>query len=227
MSLKTRLRAAALTLACALAGGLYLAPAVLARQESWQAFEARREAWQRVPDIFAALGAQPGARIADVGAGDGFFTVRLSRAVGQTGRVTAVDISAKTVARLRERLTTEAINNVDVVQGDAADVQLTAGSLDGILLVITYHEIERYNQALARFRDALKPEGRLVLVEMLNPERRLEPRDRQTSKHSLAAPFAVGEVRTAGFEIIGLQDPFTHEGSTEQWMLVARRGNGP
>ncbi len=224
MNSTMRFRATVLALACVLAGGLYLAPASLARQEqSWQALEARREAWQRVPDIFTAVGAQPGARIADVGAGDGFFTVRLARAVGQNGRVTAVDINARAITRLRERLTAEAISNVDVVQGDAADVQLPAASLDGILLVITYHEIERHDQALARFRDALKPDGRLVIVEMLNPTRRLESRDRQTSAHSLSAPFAAGEVRAAGFEIIGLQDPFTHEGDTEQWMLVARR----
>jgi ubiquinone/menaquinone biosynthesis C-methylase UbiE len=223
MHMKTRLGTAVLALACALAGASF-SPAVLARQDpARQLQESKREAWQRVPDILAAVGAQPGARIADVGAGDGFFTVRLAGAVGQAGHVTAVDISTGALDRLRRRLTAEAISNVDVVQSDAADVHLPAASFDGILIVIAYHEIERYQQALARFREALKPDGRLVIVDPLDPKLRLEPRDRQTSKHSLAAPFAVGEVRTAGFEITGLQDPFTHEGSTEQWMLVARR----
>lgn len=185
--------------------------------------EARREGWQRVPEILVAVGAEPGARIADVGSGDGFFTVRLARAVGRAGRVTAVDLSAEALDRLRRRLTDEGLSNVDVLQGDAADTDLPAESLDAILIVNAYHEMARYQQTLARLRTALKPGGRLVLVEPLDPKLRREPRDRQTRAHSLSAGFAVGEVRSSGFDVVALQDPFASLDDTEYWLLVARR----
>ncbi len=192
-----------------------------------QRADLQREGWQRVPEILVAVGAVPGARLADVGAGDGFFTVRLARAVGRRGHVTAVDINAAVLERLRRRLSDEGVANVDTVQGDSADADLPAGSLDGILIVNAYHEMERHDQTLARLYRALKPGGRLVLVEPLDPTLRSESRDRQTRSHSLAPGFAVAEVRAAGFAIINLQDPFAIPGSTEQWMLVAQRTGSP
>lgn len=76
-----------------------------------------RDGWQRVPDILVALNVVPGSRVADVGAGDGFFTVRLARAVGPKGRVIAEDIDTKALARLRVRVAEELLENIDVVQG--------------------------------------------------------------------------------------------------------------
>jgi SAM-dependent methyltransferase len=188
--------------------------------------EVQREGWQRVPEILVAVGAVPGARLADVGAGDGFFTVRLARAVGRGGHVTAVDISAPALERLRRRLSDERITNVDTVRSDSAAVDLGDGSLDGILIVNAYHEMERHQDTLAHLNRALKPGGRLVLVEPLDPTLRVERRDRQTQSHSLAAGFAVTEVRAAGFEIVSLRDPFASSGSREEWMLIAQRIGG-
>jgi SAM-dependent methyltransferase len=186
-----------------------------------------REGWQRVPEILVAVGAVPGGRLADVGAGDGFFTVRLARAVGAGGHVTAVDVDASALERLRRRLSDEGIANVDVVRSDSADADLGDASLDGILIVNAYHEMERYQQTLARLRRALKPGGRLVLVEPLDSSLRAELRGRQTRSHSLGAGFAVTELRAAGFSIINLQDPFVSRGgATEEWMLVAERRGG-
>jgi SAM-dependent methyltransferase len=226
-SRRTRLvLAGALALSCVL-----LVPWFGAAQDvdarARQRDEAQREGWQRVPEILVAVGAVPGARLADVGAGDGFFTVRLARAVGRRGHVTAVDISAAALERLRRRLSDEGMTNVDTVQSDSADAELPAGSLDGILIVNAYHEMERHEQTLAHLHRALRPGGRLVLVEPLRePNLRGEPRDRQTQSHSLGAGFAVTEVRAAGFAITSLQDPFASPGSLEEWMLVAQRSGG-
>src|SRR5512140_3833536 len=80
-----------------------------------------RDGWQRVPDILVALNVVPGARVADVGAGAGFFTVRLARAVGPKGRVIAEDIDANALAKLRVRVAEELLDNIEVVQGEPAD----------------------------------------------------------------------------------------------------------
>jgi SAM-dependent methyltransferase len=224
---RTRLvLAGALALSC-----VVLVPGFGAAQDAdaraRQRDDARREGWQRVPEILVAVGAVPGARLADVGAGDGFFTVRLARAVGPRGHVTAVDISAAALERLRRRLSDEGITNVDTVQSDSADADLAVGSLDGILIVNAYHEMERHEQTLAHLHRALRPGGRLVLVEPLEPNLRGEPRDRQTRSHSLGAGFAITEVRVAGFAVTSLQDPFASPGSAEEWMLVAQRTGSP
>ena len=83
-----------------------------------------REKWEKVSDILAALQAEPGKRIADVGAGEGFYSFRIARAVGPTGRVTAVDVSEKYLEKLRARLQQENVTNVDVVVGAADDPHL-------------------------------------------------------------------------------------------------------
>jgi SAM-dependent methyltransferase len=183
-----------------------------------------RDGWQRVPEILVALNAVPGAHVADVGAGDGFFTVRLARAVGPTGRVTAVDISRQALDRLRARVSDDQLSNVDVVQGEVSDPHLPSASLDGVLIVNAYHEMEEFGRMLDHLRQALKPGGRLVLVEPLDPRLRGESRARQTRAHSLEAGYADREFRAAGFDVIGLRDPFIRGGQREQWLMVAERG---
>lgn len=215
-------------LCCALSL-LALSTLALAQQDAVATARIResnaREGWQRVPDILVALNVVPGAHLADVGAGDGFFTVRLARAVGPTGRVIAVDISREALDRLRARLADDQLSNVDVVQGEVSDPHLPAESLDGVLIVNAYHEMEAFERMLDHIRRALKPGGRLVLVEPLDPRLRGEPRARQTKAHSLDAGFADRELRASGFDVIGLRDPFIRRGQTEMWLMVAERGS--
>ena len=84
---------------CRLALGQLVCVAFLLRAQSRTPDEGQREKWQRVPEIFAALGVRPGVTVADVGAGDGFFTIRLARAVGSNGRVFAVDVDDAAIER--------------------------------------------------------------------------------------------------------------------------------
>src|SRR5687767_3226138 len=91
--------------------------------------EADREKWQRVPDLFAAMGVRDGATVADVGAGYGFLTVRLARAVGPTGEVYAIDIDPKAITALRDLLAKSNITNATVVEGAANDPRLPSGAL--------------------------------------------------------------------------------------------------
>ena len=139
-----------------------------------------RDGWQRVPDILVVLNVVPGARVADIGAGDGFFTVRLARAVGPKGRVIAEDIDGNALARLRSHVTEELLDNVEVVHGEVADPHLPAGTLDAVLMVDAYHELEQLTSMLEHVRQALKPGGRLVLVDPIDPRLRGRPRGEQT-----------------------------------------------
>jgi ubiquinone/menaquinone biosynthesis C-methylase UbiE len=185
-----------------------------------------RESWQRVPDIFAALGAKPGAVIADVGAGPGFFTERLGKAVGPGGRVIAVDIDESALRRLESRLRDAGLTNVDTIQGAADDPKLPAASLDGALIVNAYHEMVDHQAMLTRIREALKPTGHLVIVEPISDARRDGARDAQTRQHEIAPGFVQEEARAAGFRVVSIVDPFVQRPSHDtEYMLVLAPGD--
>jgi len=188
---------------------------------SVQQQESAREKWQKVPEILEALALQPGATVADVGAGEGFLTVRLARAVGATGRVVAVDVSAPELGRLRSRVGVEGLTNVEIVEGDADDPHLSPASLDAAIIVNAYHEMAHYQAMLQHLRTALKPEGRLVIVEPISEKRREQSREQQVAVHEIAVPFVEQEAREAGFRIRHLRDPFTTRSDVVEWLLVA------
>lgn len=185
-----------------------------------QAAEERREAWQKVDQIFSAMGVRSGATVADIGAGDGFFTSRLARAVGPDGRVFAVDVDEGALTRLRKRLEDENIRNVFVVKGTATDPRLPDRTLDAALIVNAYHEMPQHQQMLSALRSALKPDGKLVIVEPISDARRSRSRGEQTKGHEIAPEFVLADARRAGFRIVGMQDPFTTRGRDMEWLLA-------
>ena len=183
--------------------------------------EGGRESWQRVPDILAALGVVPGSRVADVGAGDGFFTTRLAAAVGAEGRVYAVDISKNALDRLSKRVADAGLTNVQPVLGTTSDPRLPAGTLDAALIVNAYHEMREHQAMLAAIKLALKPGGRLVILESVTVAQKNIPRNAQESRHQLAAHFLQQDALEAGFAIARFEDPFTRPNTrTPEYLLV-------
>jgi ubiquinone/menaquinone biosynthesis C-methylase UbiE len=108
---------------------------------------------------------QRGSTVADLGAGSGYFTVRLARAVGAAGKVYAVDIQPGMLDLLQRATTKERLTNVIPVLGAADDPRLPAESLDLVLMVDVYHELASPQVTLGHIMRALKPGGRLVLLE--------------------------------------------------------------
>jgi predicted methyltransferase len=184
--------------------------------------EERRDSWQKVPQIFEAMGIRPGSVVADIGAGGGFFTARLSAAVGEAGRVYAVDISTRVLEKLRERVGKERLTNVEVIEGKTDDPKLPPASLDAALIVNAYHEMSEFRAVLARVKAALKPSGRLVIVEPISPSRRDQTRAAQTKSHEIGAEHVQNDARDAGFRVVRLEDPFTtrHSGRDDEWLMV-------
>lgn len=189
------------------------------RSDSLRQQELAREAVHRIPDVFSAMGVRPGAVVADVGAGGGFLTVRLAKAVGLEGRVLAVDIEMRVLERLRARVQQEGLTNVEVVQGAEDDPHLPTSSLDAAVIVNAYHEMVAHQAMLELIRRSLKPEGRLVIIEPLSEGRRQESREAQVRDHQIALPFMEDEVRRAGFRVSRAEDPFVVQGSLV-WSLV-------
>jgi len=148
------------------------------------------------PDrAIAALEIQRGQTVADVGAGSGYFTVRLSDAVGPDGRVYATDLQPEMLAMLKARLERQKISNVTLVQGTTTDPRLPAESVDLILMVDVYHEFSQPQTMLRALRQALKPGGRLVLLEY----RKEDPTIPIRIEHKMTVDEARMELEAEGF----------------------------
>ena len=198
--------------------------AVVQRGTDLRAREARREKEQRIGDIFAAMGLRPGTVVADIGAGQGFFTVRLAQAVAPEGRVLAVDISASVLRALQSRVEQEGLTNVEVIEGTAADPRLSEGVLDAALIVNAYHEMTEHQAMLEHIRRALKPGGRLVIIEPISKGRRDATREEQARQHEIAPEFVQQDARGAGYEVASVEDPFSdHHGHGAEFMIVLTR----
>ncbi|HEY0446855.1 MAG TPA: methyltransferase domain-containing protein [Allosphingosinicella sp.] len=133
----------------------------------------------------------PGMTIADIGAGEGYYTVRLAPLVGKEGRVLAQDIVPETRDALARRVNRENLDNVAVKLGEANDPKLPAQSFDRILLIHMYHEIERPSEFLWNLRPSLKPDGRVVVVDA----------DRPTGRHGTPPRLLVCEFSSVGYEL--------------------------
>ena len=107
----------------------------------------------------------PGMTVADIGAGSGYFTERLSRLVGPSGRVYANDIQRGMLELIRQRIERQRLANITLVLGAPADPRLPPGAIDLALMVDVYHELADPQTMLRHIRHALKPGGRLVLLE--------------------------------------------------------------
>jgi ubiquinone/menaquinone biosynthesis C-methylase UbiE len=123
-----------------------------------------RASWQRPTDVVRALEIRPGDRVADLGAGEGFFVPHLAEAVGSEGRVYAVDVDADLTSALEARFR-DGPDNVEVVLGRLDDPELPDGSIDLILIVNTYHHIDERPDYFRRLRRDLSPRGRVAILE--------------------------------------------------------------
>ncbi len=118
------------------------------------------------PDrVIATMRLKPGDVVADIGSGSGYFTRRLAKAVLPTGTVYGVDIQPEMNAILAENCKKEGIANVEIILSEEADPKLPADSVDWMLLVDVYHEFQQPIPMLAKMREALKPGGKVALLE--------------------------------------------------------------
>lgn len=127
--------------------------------------EAARDQRGEANAVMALAGIGPGLSVADIGAGEGYYTVRLAAKVGAKGRVLAQDIDAQAIQKLGLRVERERLDNVSISLGTPDDPRLPDNSFDRIFLVHMYHEVTEPYAFLWRLRPALKPGGQVVVVD--------------------------------------------------------------
>ena len=149
-----------------------------------------------------ALEITKGSTVADVGAGSGYFTVRLSARVGDAGRVFATDVQPDMLDLLRARLTERRLTNVTLVHGAVDDPRLPSSSIDLVLLVDVYHEFSAPQAMLQRIHAALKPDGRLVLLEY----RKEDPSIPIRIEHKMSVAEAKAEIEAERFHLVHVDE---------------------
>ena len=119
------------------------------------------------------------------------------------------------------------IENVTIVKGTFDDPKLPTATLDAALIINAYHEMEQHQSILAALRSALKPEGRLVIVEPVTPSRRNRPRAEETKSHEIDPEYVLQDARAAGFAVLTLKDPFTRRDGDIEWLMALQPGELP
>lgn len=133
-----------------------------------------------------------GTTVADIGAGEGYYTVRLAERVGAKGRVLAQDIDPGAIQRLGQRVERERLDNVSIKTGAPDNPKLPANSFDRIFMVHMYHEVTEPYALLWRMRPALKPGGQVIVVDV----------DRPTDRHGIPPTLLFCEFAAVGFRLV-------------------------
>lgn len=172
--------------------------------ERWVALfdDPSREEWQMPARVVEALELRPGMNAADIGAGTGYFNRHLAGAVGPEGRVYACDIEPNMVAYMRERAEREETPNVIPVLAAADDPRLPPGELDLILIVNTYHHFDDRLQYFDRLEKALRPGGRIAVVDFVKREIPVGP----GMEHKLERSQVIAEMEAAGYRLVSQPD---------------------
>jgi ubiquinone/menaquinone biosynthesis C-methylase UbiE len=154
------------------------------------------------------IGIAPGSAVADVGAGSGYFTLKMASLVGPTGTVYASDIQPGMLEIIRDKLKGTSIKNVTLVLGSSDDPKLPTAALDLVLMVDVYHEVHEPQAMLRHLRNALKPGGRLVLLEY----RAEDPKVPIRADHKMSVATAKLEVEAEGFKLTSVNEdlPWQH-----------------
>jgi ubiquinone/menaquinone biosynthesis C-methylase UbiE len=156
-----------------------------------------RNEWQRPSKVVRVLGIYDGDQVADLGAGTGYFTQVLSRAVGSQGKVYAVDIEAEMLAYIDQREDMGAAEVV-TIQADPDDPKLPDGELELILVVNTWHHLDGRNKYLKKLRRALDTEGRVAIIDWREGELPMGP----PAGSKLSREAVVAEFENAGWSLV-------------------------
>lgn len=147
-------------------------------------------------NVIRALGIRPGQTVADIGAGSGYYTMRISPVVGANGVVIAQDIMPRYLNQLKSRVRKAGLKNVRFVVGSAADPKLPKASVDVALLIHMYHEIAQPYELLYRLRSSLKPNGQVAIVDL----------DRPSEQHGMPKALLACEVKAVGYSLVSIVD---------------------
>jgi ubiquinone/menaquinone biosynthesis C-methylase UbiE len=172
----------------------------------WSAeWEAKFEEWQPSEYVMDTFGIRPGMVVAEIGAGNGRFAVRMAARVGEEGEVYANDIDPRALRFMRKRIENEGISNMTVVEGDLTNPRLPRGELDLACIVNTYDDLSRPVELLRNTLPALKRGGVLVIM-VYDPEKVGD-----LQGHAVPRETVIRQAESAGFKLENLDDSLSKD----------------
>lgn len=175
--------------------------------------ETERDSVGEAAKVMDLADIRPGMTVADLGAGEGYYTVRLAEKVGRKGRVLAQDIDREALSRLAQRVERERRENVSIRLGTPDDPKLPDGSFDRVFMVHMYHEVQEPYAFLWRLWPSLKAGGRVIVVEV----------DRPTDQHGIDPLLLSCELERVGFQLDAFKDAPELAGYYAQFKRAAKR----
>ena len=161
-----------------------------------------RDGRQKPDHVLQLVALSDGMTVVDLGSGSGYFLCRLSRAVGPRGRVIATEVEERLVRDLNRRVARERLSNVDVVRAPNDDVGIAPGTADRILLVNVWHHIANRRRYAARVAGALKPGGKIVVVDFERSGR---------SGHGISPRRVIAELAAGGITGALVAEDLAHQ----------------
>lgn len=191
------------------------AAAVLrAQNDDWKA----RDAWEKPQQVMDLLGLKTGSVVADVGAGEGYFTFHLAERVGPTGKVYAADILDDRLAKIRSRASKEKLSQIETIHGDTDNPHLAEACCDVVLISNAYHEMRDYDKMLSAIFRALKPGGLLAIIDA--PAKPGEPRESYYPRHRIPEQLVREDTARNGFRFLRQQPTFTPPDSERTYFFL-------
>ncbi|PKP99967.1 MAG: SAM-dependent methyltransferase [Alphaproteobacteria bacterium HGW-Alphaproteobacteria-13] len=178
----------------------------------WSTEEARDRV-NEAEDVMNSADVRPGMTVADIGAGDGYYTVRLAQRVGPSGRVLAQDIFPRVIERLADRVARERLDNVSLKLGAVDDPRLPENSFDRVFMVHMYHEIGEPYAFLWRLRPALREGGQVIVVDG----------DRPIADHGTPFRLLVCEFEAVGYKLVSYDDKAHAGGYLARFVPMGKR----
>lgn len=190
------------------------------KKESWES----RDTWQKVPELIRLMDVEKGMAVADIGCHEGYMTIHLSDFLGDEGKVYAVDIVQHRIDTLKKLLKDEKRSNVAPILGREDDPLLPDNTLDAVIIMDTYHEIDSGKKVLKKVYTSLKKQGRILILEEINTFRIKESRSNQTAWHDIALRYVKEDLEAVGF-VIEKEIPdfgrWEDKEDEQMWILVA------
>lgn len=178
----------------------------------------KRDQWQHPQAVMDALHISPGSIVADVGAGEGYFTFHLAERVGAQGKVYAEDIKNEEVEGIRELAQAKHLSQIEALHGEPGDPKLPENCLDAVLVMNAYHEFRSYEAMLQAIFKALKPGGLLAIIDSPTPlgNSRLD----YYPRHRIPEELVRGDVAHAGFHLLRKEPGFINPANNKDFYFL-------
>lgn len=204
------------SIAAKLAATLFMAACIAAPLAGQS--DAKRDEWQRPNEVMDALQLRAGESVADIGAGQGYFTFKLAERVGPSGRVFAEDLLPERMAAARDAAAKHNLPQIETIIGTASDPRLPAGALDAILVMNAYHEFKDYDAMMRAMLAALKPGGLLGIIDAKDDLG--QARAVYQQRHRLPEQMTLDDAKRNGFHFVKRLLGFTDSDTGREYYFL-------